>query len=345
MEKLLSVIIAVYNVEQYIRKCLDSLIVSENSMQKVEVLVVNDGTPDNSALIAKEYEEKFPGTFRVIDKENGGPGSAWNVGVKEARGKYLRFLDGDDWLVNFAEFIDKLIDISADLVFTDWYDYYVQDEKMIYQSLSSVMERDVVYNVEEYDWKLTDNLPISTMLFNFHRCTYKTSILKVHQGIFVEGHMYADMPLQILPLCCSKDFMYLGFPLYCYLHGREGQSIDWSVRLKLLPSLIYGNKRIIDLYQSCPVNNKNVDDRLRYIIDEHTIRHLRYIRYLPYLEFTSLVNDFMSWLSIHYSDLFKSSLWDSYCKLYRLSPSIYWYLTHYVKPVIRFLKVNDKKQD
>ena len=129
MEKSLSIVIAVYNVEQYIRKCLDSLIVSRDRMQKVEVLVVNDGTPDNSALIAKEYEYNYPETFRVIDKENGGPGSAWNVGVKEAHGKYLRFLDGDDWLVKFAEFLDKIEKTSADLIFTDWYDYYIQDEK------------------------------------------------------------------------------------------------------------------------------------------------------------------------------------------------------------------------
>ena len=82
--KLLSVVVPVYKVEKYINKCLDSLIISDEQMNLLEVIVVNDGTPDNSAIMAKEYERKYPNTFRVIDKENGGHGSAWNRGVQEA---------------------------------------------------------------------------------------------------------------------------------------------------------------------------------------------------------------------------------------------------------------------
>ena len=339
MDKLLSIVIAVYNVEQYIGKCLDSLIVSDDRMQKMEVLVINDGTQDNSAIIAKEYEKKYPQTFRVIDKKNGGPGSAWNIGVKESSGKYLRFLDSDDWLVNLSEFLDKLDNCHVDLVFTDWYDYNIQNEEMILRSLSSAMEQDVLYKVEDYDWKKTDILPNSTMLFNFHRCTYKTSILKEHQGIFVEGHMYADMPLQILPLRFSKSFVYLGIPLYCYLHGREGQSIDTTMRLKQLPSLLLGNKHIIDFYHSHPVDNKNVDDRLRYIIDEHTVRHLRYVRYLCFSEFSSIANDFLLWLTNNYPKLFRSKLWSNNFKLYRISPTAYWLLARLVMSIAKIRKL------
>ena len=96
MNKLLTVVVPVYKVERYINKCLDSLILPDEQMDLVEVIVVNDGTPDQSAVMAKEYERRFPNSFRVIDKENGGHGSAWNRGVAEATGKYLRFLDSDD---------------------------------------------------------------------------------------------------------------------------------------------------------------------------------------------------------------------------------------------------------
>ena len=100
MEKLLTVVVPVYKVEKYINKCLDSLVVPDKQMERLEVLAVNDGTPDNSALMAKEYEKKYPQTFKVIDKENGGHGSAWNRGVAEATGKYIKFLDSDDWFDN-----------------------------------------------------------------------------------------------------------------------------------------------------------------------------------------------------------------------------------------------------
>ena len=97
-EKLITVVVPVYKVEPYIDKCLSSLIVPEEQLPLLEVIVVNDGTPDRSADMAREYEKRHPDVFRVIDKENGGHGSAWNRGVKEATGKYLRFLDSDDWM-------------------------------------------------------------------------------------------------------------------------------------------------------------------------------------------------------------------------------------------------------
>ena len=94
--KLLTIVIPVYKVEKYIRQCLDSIIVPLDQMEKLEVIIVNDGTPDNSAVIAHEYADRYPDTIKVIDKENGGHGSAWNVGLESATGKYIRFLDSDD---------------------------------------------------------------------------------------------------------------------------------------------------------------------------------------------------------------------------------------------------------
>lgn len=69
MEKILTIVIPTYNMQDYLRRCLDSLIVPDEQMQQLEVLVVNDGSKDNSSAIAHEYQDKYPGTFRVIDKE------------------------------------------------------------------------------------------------------------------------------------------------------------------------------------------------------------------------------------------------------------------------------------
>ena len=70
MQKLLSIIIPVYKVEPYINKCLDSLIIASELMEKMDVLVINDGTPDRSAELSREYVKRFPGIFRQIDQEN-----------------------------------------------------------------------------------------------------------------------------------------------------------------------------------------------------------------------------------------------------------------------------------
>ena len=78
----------------------------EELMNKLEVIIVNDGTPDNSAEMSREYVKRYPLTFRQIDKENGGHGSAWNVGLKESTGYYLRFLDSDDLLTNLGVLMD-----------------------------------------------------------------------------------------------------------------------------------------------------------------------------------------------------------------------------------------------
>ena len=88
MSKLLTIVIPTYNMEAYLNRCLDSLLVSDEQMKLLEVLVINDGSKDNSSAIAHEYEAKYPNTFRVIDKENGGHGSTINAGIKKARGKW-----------------------------------------------------------------------------------------------------------------------------------------------------------------------------------------------------------------------------------------------------------------
>lgn len=96
MNKILTVVIPTYNIEKYIETCLNSFVIPE-VMEKLEVLVVNDGSKDSSAVLARAYEERYPDTFRVIDKENGGHGSTINRGLLEAAGTYFKVVDGDDW--------------------------------------------------------------------------------------------------------------------------------------------------------------------------------------------------------------------------------------------------------
>ena len=96
-EKILSVSIASYNVEAYLEECLESF-VNSKVMDDLEVLVIDDGSSDSSPEIAQWYVDKFPDTFRLIRKENGGHGSTINKGIEVASGKYFKVVDGDDWV-------------------------------------------------------------------------------------------------------------------------------------------------------------------------------------------------------------------------------------------------------
>ena len=97
MEKLiLSVIIPVYNVEKYLRKCVDSVLAQD--IADMEVILIDDGSPDNCGAICDEYAEK-DARVKVIHKENEGVATARNVGLDIARGKYITFVDSDDYLL------------------------------------------------------------------------------------------------------------------------------------------------------------------------------------------------------------------------------------------------------
>ena len=111
-----SIIIPVYNVEKYIRKCMDS--VMNQTFREYEVIVVNDETPDNSMAIVQEYVDAFPGQIQVIHQKNTRQGGARNNGVSKARGEYLLFVDSDDYVArNMLESVDaKLQENPCDIL-------------------------------------------------------------------------------------------------------------------------------------------------------------------------------------------------------------------------------------
>lgn len=104
----LSIVIPVYNVENYLTKCLDSVIVP--GLEGYEIIVVNDGSTDGSGAVAAEYAGHYPELIRLIEQENGGLGAARNTGLEAARGEFVFFLDSDDWLREGAvpEMLEKL---------------------------------------------------------------------------------------------------------------------------------------------------------------------------------------------------------------------------------------------
>ena len=120
-----SVIVPVYNVEKFIGKCLDSLV--NQTLKDIEIIVVNDGTKDNSQEIIDKYVKKYPDKVKSFIKENGGLSSARNFGIEKAKGEYISFVDSDDWLNDDAleKMYNKAKKDKSDIVICDMIDHYI----------------------------------------------------------------------------------------------------------------------------------------------------------------------------------------------------------------------------
>lgn len=230
MNKLLSIVIPVYKVEKYIDKCISSLIVpDEKQLQLLDIVVINDGTPDNSAVLAKEYEKRYPGIVRVIDQENRGHGGAWNHGTELAVGKYLFYLDSDDWFETseLSRLIDYLGHCDTDMVFLDSKIYYAATDTYADTSRHRELTPDVVYSADRFDWLGTGH---GFNMTYAHDTVYRTSLMQQYLPLFCEHVMYDDVSLQAIPIAIMNDFVYTHIDIYRYYVGRPGQSFDPKVR-------------------------------------------------------------------------------------------------------------------
>ena len=115
-----SVVVPIYNVEKYIKKCMDSLV--NQTLQEIQIIFVNDGSTDESGNIAKEYASKYPNKIIYLEKENGGLSDARNFGMRYAEGEYIAFLDSDDYVENtmYEEMYNKALQENSDYVECDF---------------------------------------------------------------------------------------------------------------------------------------------------------------------------------------------------------------------------------
>lgn len=228
MQKLLTIVVPVYKVEAYIDKCLSSLVLEDASlMDRLEVIIVNDGTPDRSAEMSREYVKRYPGTFRQIDKENGGHGSAWNVGLKEATGKYLRFLDSDDWFTNLDRLLEDLSVRDVDILFHPYVKHFTETGQTV--QVGTTIPSGKETGISKEMWGKS---PDGYSCVNFWSSTYKTSILKPLLPLFAERVMFDDYILTWAPLVHGRTCLALDYPVYHYLIGRPGQSMSFAQQRK-----------------------------------------------------------------------------------------------------------------
>ena len=147
---LISIIVPIYNVEKYLRQCLDSIIAQ--TYQNFECLLINDGSPDNSADICREYVSK-DSRFRYFEKENGGASSARNLGIECSGGAYITFIDADDWVdSDYLEVLyNELIDENADISVSTYKRFHMGDNCWYLHSFQRGYEKRVFTNQELID--------------------------------------------------------------------------------------------------------------------------------------------------------------------------------------------------
>lgn len=217
MEKILSVVIPAYNVEKFLDNTLDSF-VEESVLSDVEVLIVDDGSKDKTAEIGNAYAKKYPNTFRVISKENGGHGSTINVGIREAVGKYFKVVDGDDWVYTkgFVQLVNKLKFCNSDFVFTNYYEYY-EDVKETKPILFDFMEADKEMPFAEV---------CNKKLLPMHSLVIKTSILKENHIQLDEKCFYVDVEYVLFPVPYVKTVTFFDCYVYMYRLALDTQSVS-----------------------------------------------------------------------------------------------------------------------
>lgn len=240
MDKLLTISIAAYNVEKYLEKLMQSLIDS-HALDKLEILIINDGSSDHTGAFSDHYHSKYPNSVFHIDKENGGHGSTINKGIELATGKYFKVIDGDDWVDSgaLADTLTYLTDCESDLVITDFTKHYLVSgtQKLhSYDNISPFME----HNFDEICPSIS-NIPM-------HAIIYKTEVLK-KANIHIDEHsFYVDSQYALYPLHMIKTITYLPYSVYCHRLEREGQSMDPESLRRNVRQHETVTKNILDYY-------------------------------------------------------------------------------------------------
>lgn len=192
-----SVIIPVYNTEDYLKECIESLV--NQTLREIEILIVNDGSTDSSLEIMKEFKNKYPNIIKIFDKVNGGQASARNYALSFAQGEYLGFVDSDDWVDStmYEEMYEKAEKEDADIVICDMVDHFP--------------DRTVCYPSSRFENKFKVTPSACNKLF-------KRSLVK--EDVFPVGLWYEDFEFTTMQLMKTDCISVIHKGLY-HCHCRE----------------------------------------------------------------------------------------------------------------------------
>lgn len=220
MSKVLTLCIPSYNMEKYLNRCIESLI-NTSIIDNLEVIIVNDGSKDNTLYIANCYKERFPNSIIVIDKPNGHYGSCVNASLKIASGKYFRILDADDWFDSKAltHVVQRLTTLDTDVYFTKCMVQDFRKNKQVPRKYGKIIWNQLL-DLNQFD--------VPECVLSMHSLTYKTQLLREINYKQTEGICYTDTEYVYFPLSQAKTLFAEDIFLYQYYIGRDDQSMSLS---------------------------------------------------------------------------------------------------------------------
>lgn len=259
--KLLTITVPCYNSQDYMEKCLDSLLTGGD---RVEIIIINDGSTDATGTIADTYAQRHPDIIKVIHQENGGHGEGINQGLRHATGLYFKVVDSDDCLSeDFPRFLDLLESCQesggVDLVVTNY--YYVHTDG---KGDRSIHYANALPTERTFCWKDTGTFRIHQLL-TIHSCTFRTQLMKDHTQPLPKHIFYEDnlMVYQVLPHV--QTIRYMNTDLYRYWIGRPDQSVQQSVSRKRYSHQLTVAQRC---FTSCRLDAISDKRQKKYLIHE-----------------------------------------------------------------------------
>lgn len=225
MEIKISVIIPIYNVERYLTQCVNS--VTSQSYKNLEIILVNDGSPDNSPHLCDDFAKR-DSRIRVVHKTNGGLSSARNAGIKIATGDYILFLDSDDYWDStdaMKECAEVCMKYHPDVVMFGYKKYYQKDSRTEVRGIS-VSNFDTVYSIDD----LLHADVFTTSAWN--KCVSRRLFTEYHLD-FVENQLSEDIEYCIKIIKYADRFMVIDNPFYIY-RQQNAVSISSNIGVKNL---------------------------------------------------------------------------------------------------------------
>lgn len=243
--KLLSIAIPCYNSENYMRKCIESLLVGG---EDVEILVVDDGsTQDRTAEIADEYAAKYPTIVKAIHKQNGGHGSAVNAGIDNATGLYFKVVDSDDWVKEeaYLAILEKLRELTGgrevlDMMISNFVYEKEGEKRKKVMSYRRILPKDTMFT-----WSDCHHFTKGHYIL-MHSVIFRTKLLKNNNIRLPEHTFYVDNLYVFEPLPYVRNMYYMDVNFYRYYIGRGDQSVNETVMISRVDQQIKVNKLMID---------------------------------------------------------------------------------------------------
>ena len=238
------------------RNCIESLLPGG---EDVEILIVDDGSKDDTARIADEYQEKYPTIVKAIHQPNGGHGEAVNAGVRNASGFFYKVVDSDDWVDPEAyrkvlDFLREAIkeEEPLDMLISNYvYEKQGAKHKKVIQYHSILPEN------RYFGWNEIGHFGPSQNIL-MHSVIYRTQLLR-DCGFELPKHtFYVDNIFVFWPLPYVKKMYYLDVDFYRYYIGREDQSVNEKVMIKRLDQQIFVTRKMIDMYQMKDIQSKKL---------------------------------------------------------------------------------------